>query len=377
MGAQHAAADALVTCTTPWGSPCESALTTHQAGDERRRQLEAVLKGVPEPIVVVDGTARPLATSVGYDRLVQAGGARLAFLDEAGEAVPPAATPLERAARGEFADLELYLHGPGGEQRLYQIAVRPVGLPRPGEAAGVVTFRDLGERQLRLRQERFLALVAHELRAPLSGIHGYAELLTGYTQDDQPEGQVPVVAGRMHALAERLDLMLSELLDVARIASGKLRVRRRMCDLRDVVRAAADLARARPDAPRIGLGLPSEAITAEVDPDRLGEVVLNLLMNAVTHATGATRIDARLTATSDGIGIEVEDDGAGIPAEDLPHIFSRYYQALRDHAHGHTGDGLGLGLFIAQQLVTAHGGRLDVESTLGAGTRFTIHLPHR
>jgi anti-sigma regulatory factor (Ser/Thr protein kinase) len=145
-----------------------------------------------------------------------------------------------------------------------------------------------------------------------------------------------------------------------------------MCDLRDVVRAAADLARARPDAPRIGLGLPSEAITAEVDPDRLGEVVLNLLMNAVTHATGATRIDARLTATSDGIGIEVEDDGAGIPAEDLPHIFSRYYQALRDHAHGHTGDGLGLGLFIAQQLVTAHGGRLDVETTLGAGTRFTI-----
>jgi signal transduction histidine kinase len=374
----HATVDTRIASSFAWGSPCHSLLSSEPPADERRHALlEAILAGVPEPIVVVDGSAHPMFTSAGYDRLTLMYGTELTFLDEAGEAMPSATSPLKRAARGESADLEVHLPGPHGELHLYQVAVRPIGVPRPGEATGIVTFRDLGERQLRLRQERFLALVAHELRTPLSGIRGYAELLTGYIQDELPADEVQVVAGRVDALAERLDVMLSELLDVARISNGKLRIRRRMCDLRDVVRTAAELAQARSAMPCIGLHLPAETVPAEVDPNRLGEVVLNLLTNAIKHATGASRIDAWLAVTPDGVEIAVEDDGMGIPADDLPHIFNRHYQVLRDHAHGDATDGLGLGLFIAQQTVAAHGGHLDVESTPGVGTRFTIRLSGR
>jgi len=349
---------------------------THQGSDEGRTDLEAVLASVPEAIVVVNSSAHPVVASAGYEQLIRAAGGALSFLDLAGEVVPPAAGPLERAARGESVDLELILPGLDGEHRPYQITVRPIDLPKAGGVVGIVTLRDLGERQIRLLQERFLALVAHELRAPLSGIRGYAELLTSYFQDSLPGADVQVVAQRVHGLAERLDLMLDELLDVARISSGKLRMRRSMSDLRDIVRSAIELARARADAPMIGVELPMKAVTLDVDPALLGDVVLNLLTNAVRHATGATRIDVRLTLTANGPEIEVEDDGEGMPPDDLPYIFDRHYQVLRGDERGGVGDGLGLGLFIAQQTVAAHGGRLDVESTPGVGTRFTIRLPH-
>jgi signal transduction histidine kinase len=268
------------------------------------------------------------------------------------------------------------LVGADGGRLPYQITVRPTGLLKSGEPVGVVTLRDLGERQIRLLQERFLALVAHELRAPLSGIRGYAELLTSYFQDGLGAAEVQVVAERVQCLAERLDLMLEDLLDVARISSGKLRIQRTRFDLRAIVVSATELAQARPDAPIIGMELPGEPITLDVDPSRLSDVILNLLTNAIKHAAGATRVDVRLKLTSNGPVIEVEDDGRGIPPSELPFIFDRHHQVLRgDDAGVDASDGLGLGLFIARQTVLAHGGQLDVESMPGVRTRFTIRLP--
>jgi len=377
MEIRHVVVDEWATRAPQWDCLHQPTLVTHQASDKQRVELEAVLASVPEAIVVVDRSAHPLIASAGYEQLIRVAGGALSFRDQDGEVVPPSAMPFERAARGESVDLELMLLGSDGEQRPYQIAVRPTGLSHTGGAVGSVTFRDLGERQVRLLQERFLALVAHELRTPLSGIRGYAELLTSYFEDDLPAADVRIVAHRVDRLAERLDLMLEDLLDVARISSGKLRIRRSMSDLRAIVLAATELTRARPDAPDIGIEMPTEAVTLDVDPDRLSDVVLNLLTNAVKHAVGASRIDLRLRLTANGPEVEVEDNGQGIPPDDLPRIFNRHYQVLRDDERGDARDGLGLGLFIAQQTVAAHGGRLDVESTVGVGTRFTIRLPRR
>jgi signal transduction histidine kinase len=120
--------------------------------------------------------------------------------------------------------------------------------------------------------------------------------------------------------------------------------------------------------------LPGEPIELDVDADRLGDVISNLVTNAVKHAAGATRVAVRLKQTSTGPIIEVEDDGQGIPLADLPFIFDRHRQVLRADDSGAVSDGLGLGLFIARQTVRAHGGQLSVESTPGVGTRFTISL---
>jgi signal transduction histidine kinase len=109
------------------------------------------------------------------------------------------------------------------------------------------------------------------------------------------------------------------------------------------------------------------------DAGRLEQVLLNLLTNAITHARGTDRIDVRLRRAGDEAEIAVQDYGPGIPQADLPNIFSRFYQVA--HAEARAQRGLGLGLFIVHELVTAHGGTVAVASAEGQGTTFTIRLP--
>jgi signal transduction histidine kinase len=111
------------------------------------------------------------------------------------------------------------------------------------------------------------------------------------------------------------------------------------------------------------------------DADRLSDVVLNLLINTIKHAQGTPHVNVRLRVQPDVTEIDVEDFGPGIPPDALTRIFDRHRQVLSDERTGSANSGLGLGLFIAQQTVAAHGGRLDVESTPGVGSRFTIRLP--
>jgi two-component system CheB/CheR fusion protein len=337
--------------------------------------LSSILESTSEPVVVVDSSATPLLANTAYDQLLVAAGGALTLFDPAGAAVPPEAMPLRRAARGESAHIELTVVRPDGGHHPYQVTIRPTRLPGATDAVGIVTFRDLAERRLRLIQERFLALVAHELRAPLSAIQGHAELLTSYIHGESLPPEVRGIAQRVYRLAERLDLMLEDLLDVARIANGKLRIRRESIDLRDVVTSAVEIVRAHPQAPAFHVDLPDASIVVDGDAVRLGDVVLNLLTNAIKHAASTPHVNVRLSSTPGWAEIEVEDFGPGIPPQHLALIFTRHHQVLRDDLELAATSGLGLGLYIAQETVAAHGGRIGVESTPGIGTCFTIRVP--
>ena len=109
------------------------------------------------------------------------------------------------------------------------------------------------------------------------------------------------------------------------------------------------------------------------DADRLQQVLLNLLTNAITYASGSKRIDVRLRRVGNVAELEVQDYGEGIEAEHLPNLFSRFFQVIEDTPSA--GQGLGLGLFISHQIVAAHDGTISVESTVGEGTTFTVRLP--
>ena len=127
------------------------------------------------------------------------------------------------------------------------------------------------------------------------------------------------------------------------------------------------------DGQAIRLDAATDPIRVCGDAGRLEQVLLNLLTNAIHYAPGTDPVDVRLRRTGGEAEIQVQDYGPGIAAEDLPNLFTRFYQVARSHEG--TKRGLGLGLYIAQELITAHQGRIDVLSAPGEGTTFTVRLP--
>ncbi|MCB0215957.1 MAG: HAMP domain-containing protein [Caldilineae bacterium] len=216
------------------------------------------------------------------------------------------------------------------------------------------------------RQRRFLSDVSHELRTPLTTIRGEAELMERTGRMD-PEG-LAAIRGE----AERMTRMVGDLLMLAR-SDEESALERRPVDLSALM---AELGR---QAQLLGgehhrLQVEAEpGLSVIGDRDRLKQLVLNLLGNAMTHTPAGTTVRLALRRTPEGALIEVADDGPGIPAEDQPFLFDRFYRV--DKARHRASGGTGLGLAIVQAVARAHDGRVAVVSTAGHGTAFRVTLP--
>ncbi len=212
--------------------------------------------------------------------------------------------------------------------------------------------------------------VAHELRTPLTNIRGYLEAL----RDGVVEPERTVIDS-LHEEAMLLNHLVDDLQELSLADAGGLKLERRPLVLADVVDRATGAVRPRAEAEGVALrvGLPEGLPLVHVDPQRIGQVLRNLLDNGLTHTGpgGEIVVDAR--ARGEWVEVGVRDTGAGIAADDLPYVFERFYRADRSRSRA-TG-GAGLGLAIAKQLVEAHGGRIGVQSEIGQGTRFTFTLP--
>jgi signal transduction histidine kinase len=331
-------------------------------------------------VVVVDSSATPLLTSRAYDRLVQQSGGSLSLLDRDYAPLADAASPLQLAASGESADLQLVLADRSLGYRPLQVSVRPVRRSGPRGAAGMVHFIDLGVRQGRRLDARFIGLFGHDLLAPVTGLQSYAEVLLDYLDADLTSVEAEAAVRRIHTLSGRLGLMIRDLVDLAHASSGTLEIARVPTDIRDVIESAVELAQLLPGAPPICVTVTGDVVVLG-DSKRLGSAVLNLLTNAIKHASDSERIDVRVRSDTSHVSIDVEDYGCGVSPEDVARIFEEHYQGrspttARVPGPGtHTDGGLGIGLFIAQQLVEAHGGTIRIDSQVGRGTCFTIELP--
>lgn len=228
-------------------------------------------------------------------------------------------------------------------------------------------------RELDRLKDEFVALVSHELRTPLSSIRGYVELLlegAGGPLSEQQEKFLQVV-GRN---GERLLTLAEDLLFLARAEAGRLPLQKAPLDLRDVVAAAVE--NARPVAEEKGLELRTElagAVPVEADRERLGQVADNLVSNAVKFTPAGGLVVVRAARHGRQALLEVVDSGIGIPAQELLHVFGRFYRttAATDAAI----PGTGLGLAICRAIVDAHGGVVEVESEPGVGSTFRVRLP--
>lgn len=227
------------------------------------------------------------------------------------------------------------------------------------------------ERASRAKDE-FIATLSHELRTPLNSVLGWARLLRGGKLDaDGVRQAVEAIERGAVTQAQIVD----DLLDVSRIVRGALRLDVRPVDLGPVIDAAVDTVRPAAQARGIEIELRVEARgPVPGDAGRLQQVVWNLMANAIKFTPPGGRVEVRTAQRPDGIEIAVADDGIGIPAEFIPHLFERFRQAdsSTTRAHG----GLGLGLAIVRHLVEAHGGTVAADSPgPGRGAIFTVHLP--
>jgi len=227
--------------------------------------------------------------------------------------------------------------------------------------------------QLEGVRRQYVSNVSHELRTPLASIRGMAEtiLAHGANDPDLATRYLPRIIGQ----TERLARLASQLLDLAQIESGNLLGAVAPVSLQDVVDDALQVCSASAAAKGVELETEIEAGLPELsgDRDRLVQVFVNLIDNAVryTPAGGAVRVSGR--ADGPNLVVMVRDDGCGIPPAHLPLVFDRFHRV--EEARSARGGGTGLGLSIVRQIVDAHGGTIDVASEVGTGTSFTVRLP--
>jgi len=226
-----------------------------------------------------------------------------------------------------------------------------------------VVIRDvtLSNRHRRL-QEEFLSLAGHELRTPLTSIKGYLDLLTPLLRAGSDERSRRYATRALHQ-TQVLVTLVRDLTDAGRLQGGQLTLDRATLDLVPLIAQVAETAQALPGGHAIRLALGVAPVWVHGDAGRLEQVLVNLLTNASAHAPSATPIDVRLRRVGGEVALEVQDYGRGIAADQLPHLFTRFYQIAR--ADRPAQGGLGLGLFICQELIAAHGGRITVVSTEG------------
>lgn len=232
--------------------------------------------------------------------------------------------------------------------------------------------RKQAEAASRMKDE-FLAIVSHELRSPLNAMLGWARLLRSRKFDSSRTQQALEVIERNAQIQTQL---IEDLLDISRIIRGQLRLYPRPVNLSTVITAALDTMRPAAEAKRIQLDCQCETVgTIDCDPDRMQQVVWNLVSNGVKFTPSGGRVQVRLFQSNQVMTLQVSDTGKGISAEFLPHVFERFRQA--DSKSTRAYGGLGLGLAIVRNLVELHGGTIQVESAgENQGCTFTVELPY-
>ena len=334
-----------------------------------RSKLAAVLSEMSDGVLIVDAGGQVQLTNRAAEEMFQVDGQAALGRTLAGalrihqvvelwqrclETGDVQTAPLEIAARG------LYL----------QAVAAPLGDALPGST--LLLFQNLTQvRRLETVRRDFISNISHELRTPLASLKALTETLQEGALEDPPAARR--FLSRMDAEVDALTQMVAELLELARIESGRVPLQLQPASPCAILSSAVE--RLRLQSERGGLSIavdcPEDLPPVLADPQRLEQVAVNLLHNAIKFTPAGGRILLAARQEGEMVRFSVSDTGRGIPALDLPRIFERFYKADRARSSG----GTGLGLAISRHLVEAHGGRIWAESVEGEGSTFFFTIP--
>jgi PAS domain S-box-containing protein len=276
--------------------------------------------------------------------------------------------PSQRAMRGEvLPPTELLLCRPDGRQ-IPSIINAAALVDAQGEVQGaVVVFEDITpQKELERLRTEWSSIVAHDLRQPLNAIALHAQLIA----QGAPALEAPLQ--RISQAVMRLNRMVQDLLDLSQLEARRMVLAQQNVELTSLVRRSVELIAPQTADRPFDLRVRGDATVVTVDPDRIVQVLENLLSNAVKYGAAGTPIVVEVDAShAREVGVAVVNEGVGIPASELPHLFNRFYRV----EGGTRVQGVGLGLYIARELIEAHGGRMAAVSIPGGTTTFRFTLP--
>jgi two-component system sensor histidine kinase BaeS len=239
-------------------------------------------------------------------------------------------------------------------------------------------LREADEERAALERERreLTAGVSHDLRTPLSSLRAMVDALEDRVVDDPKE--VARYYTVMRRELERLNRMVNDLFELAQIDAGALRLNRHAVSIQEIAAEVVDAMQAEATRSDLALTLRIDGAPDELDVDgvRVERALANLVRNALEHTPAGGSIEVTVAARQDWVDLAVSDTGEGVQPNDLPRIWDRFYRAERSRARGSAAaDGAGLGLAIVRGIAEAHGGWVEVRSSPGAGSQFTLRFP--
>lgn len=289
-----------------------------------------------------------------------------------GKILPPDEFASTRALRGEtIRGMVVKIVHP---DHIYWVSISaaPVHIPSRTAPGAVVTLTDITHlHELQEQQRVFTHTISHDLRVPLSVINVHAQLLKEHFTADHPDDPLVGSADAIVGGVRRMNVMIQDMVDAARVEGGTLRLHRKPVRLATYLEGVLRRYAAVIDVARIVTDVPADLPPVQADPDRLERIFVNLLTNALNYSPPGSTVLVRARVCKGAVIVAVTDHGKGIPPENLPSLFSRFFQPDITRK----AEGVGLGLFIAHMLVEAHGGAIWAESEVGKGSTFYFSLP--
>ncbi|WP_349407608.1 ATP-binding protein [Pseudalkalibacillus sp. SCS-8] len=339
---------------------------------QEKEQLSSILSSMADGVITLDRKGKILVTNPPSERFIQAWYYEQGMKEESeGEVLPEQINDLFRRVvnleKEQMTEIEL-------QGRSWVVVMTPL-YNQAYVRGAVAVFRDMtDERQHDKLRKDFIANVSHELRTPIAMLQGYSEAII----DDiaATEAEKKDIAQIIYDESLRMGRLVNELLDLARMEAGHVSLEKMEIKVDEffprVVRKFQGLSKEREIS--LELQKPDHSSIMYGDPDRLEQVMTNLVDNAIRHTNKGGHVQVKVMDQSDGTYVEVKDTGSGIPKEDLPFVFERFYKADKARTRGRSGTGLGLA--IAKNIVDSHGGKISVHSKVGEGTTFSFHIPH-
>jgi PAS domain S-box-containing protein len=351
---------------------------------ESERRLREIFGSLQEGIAVHDASGLVVSRNASADRILgtndggfpMIGDPTWHAVDDEGRRLEEHELPVMEALRsGERVARVVGFVPAAGATRW--ISTNCVPLFREGDTepyAAVVSFTDVtAAREAERLKDEFFTLISHELRTPLTSIAGYTEMLLDEDEEEQLSETQRRFAEVIDRNAGRLQRLITDLLFVAQLEAGRLSFDVARVDLDTVVRQAVDSARSHAGDMAIELDADIAAAATRGDFDRLGQVIDNLISNAIKFTPHGGRVTVELDVDDAHAVVSVHDSGIGIPEPELGDLFAKFVRAST--AREREIPGVGIGLSICKAIVEGHGGTIHIESALGSGTTVTVRLP--